>query len=276
MNDQDCVQFLQWALPRLHMRWPGFRKVHGQVCKRLSARIRELSLPDLTAYRDYLEQHPAEWQVLDSLCRVTITRFYRDKRMFQLLQQEVLPSLIRTAAARGERELRCWSIGCASGEEPYTLALLWDLSFRHAEPGVKFRITATDADQDLLDRAREGCYPASSIKGLPKEWLAAAFVPSGERYCLREKIKAAVDFHCQDVRAAAPDGAFLLVLCRNIAFTYFDDGLQKESLDRIRAKLLPGGALVTGIHESLPGETEGFELWSMKSGVYRRSGRGLP
>src|SRR5438477_9810042 len=118
----DCVEFLQWALPRLRMRWDGFRKVRRQVCRRIERRSRELGLTDLAAYRDYLERRPDEWARLDALCRVTISRFYRDRETFAALEQEVLPAL-----ARGGAEIEVWSAGCASGEEPYTLALLWKL-----------------------------------------------------------------------------------------------------------------------------------------------------
>ena len=77
MKDSDCVDFLQWALPRLGLRWPGFRKVRKQVCKRVDRRLRELGVPDAKTYRDFLEKHREEWSVLDSFCRIPISRFYR-------------------------------------------------------------------------------------------------------------------------------------------------------------------------------------------------------
>src|SRR5262249_33755531 len=119
VSDAACVEFLQWVAPRLHLRWAGFRNVRGQVCKRLHRRIRELALPDLDAYRAYLDTHAEEWPAVDALCRVTISRFRRDRGVFDALEHDILPAL----AAR-EPEVRCWSIGCASGEEPYTLAIL--------------------------------------------------------------------------------------------------------------------------------------------------------
>ena len=75
MSDADCTAFLQWALPRLNLRWPGFRKVHRQVCKRLKRRMSELQLTDFAAYRARLEADPAEWQILDQSCHITISRF---------------------------------------------------------------------------------------------------------------------------------------------------------------------------------------------------------
>jgi len=86
MTDLECILFLQWALPRLRLRWARFRKVRRQVCKRISSRMRELELPDTAAYRSFLEAHPAEWPLLDSLCRVTISRFCRDCAVFLFLE----------------------------------------------------------------------------------------------------------------------------------------------------------------------------------------------
>ena len=86
MNDADCVEFLQWALPRLRMRWAGFRKVRGQVCKRIGRRLKELGLGDIDAYRSYLDKHSEEWEILDGLCRITISRFHRDRKVFECLR----------------------------------------------------------------------------------------------------------------------------------------------------------------------------------------------
>jgi hypothetical protein len=80
MQDAECVALLRWALPRLGLRWPGFRKVRRQVCKRINRRIKELGLADVAAYREHLERVPEEWPRLDALCRITISRFYRDRR----------------------------------------------------------------------------------------------------------------------------------------------------------------------------------------------------
>src|SRR5574341_1404341 len=127
MRDPDCVAFLQWVLPRLRLRWPGFRRVRRQVCKRLDRRLRELGLSGLPEYRSYLEAYPSEWAGLDRLCWISISRFYRDKAVFQCLEREVLPQLAERASAGGEGEFRCWSVGCAAGEEAYTMAILWKL-----------------------------------------------------------------------------------------------------------------------------------------------------
>jgi hypothetical protein len=122
LTDRQCVEFLQWALPQLGLRWPGFRKVRGQVHKRIVRRLRELELTHIAEYRRYLADHPAEWTVLDACLRISISRFYRDRDVFDHLRDSVLPDLARAAQQRGENRLIVWSAGCASGEEPYTVA----------------------------------------------------------------------------------------------------------------------------------------------------------
>ncbi len=268
MKDQDCVEFLQWSLPRMKLRWQGFRKVRGQVCKRIGRRLQDLGLPDVSAYRTYLEQNPPEWPVLVSLCRISISRFYRDRSLFQFLEREVLVKLSELIVSRGDKELRCWSIGCASGEEPYTIAILWDLCIHPCFPDIDIKIVATDADQNMIKRAQAGCYSAGSLKELPRDRLTHAFTRSEDQYCVKAEERKRVVFIEQDIRTDAPDGPFHLILCRNIVFTYFDEALQMEILDKIRERLLPKGVLVIGIHESLPQGATGLMPWSQKLGVY--------
>jgi CheR methyltransferase, SAM binding domain len=115
MQDADCVQFLRWALPRLELRWAGFRKGRRQVCRRISWRLAELGLSDGTAYRSYIEGNADEWDRLDGVSRITMSRFWRDPAVFESLRDDVLPALGPTVSL--------WSAGCASDEEPYSLVL---------------------------------------------------------------------------------------------------------------------------------------------------------
>jgi chemotaxis protein methyltransferase CheR len=258
MTDAECVAFLQWALPELELRWQGFRKVRRQVCRRVTRRIAELGLSDVDAYRAYLERGEPEWEILDGLCRVTVSRFWRDRAVFEALRDLVLPELGPTVTA--------WSAGCASGEEPYSLVLA------AVEAGVAIRVLATDVDPALLARAERAEYPQSSLRDLPDELRTRAF----ERGRLRPEYREPVEFVPHDVRAGAPDGPFSLVLCRNLVFTYFADGLQREIGRRLARSLRPGGALVLGIHEALPDGLDELEPWSTSHRVFRVQSSGSP
>lgn len=268
MTDGECVAFLQAVLPRLGLRWPGFRKVHKLVCKRLRRRLRELGLPDLAAYRELVERESSERIVLDRLCLIPISRFYRDREVFEALERTVLPALAR-AAREQRRELACWSACCASGEEPYTLAVLWRLRLQKRFPKIKPKFVATDVDSHLLQRARAGCYGASSLLALPPPLRSAAFTRHRKQYCIKAGFRM-VEFYLQDIRNEAPPGAFDLILCRNSVLTYFAPALQREVMQQLVLRLRPGAALVTGIHESLPEGLMGLEPWPGTRAIFRR------
>jgi chemotaxis protein methyltransferase CheR len=268
----ECTAFLQWALPRIGMRWPGFRRVRSQVCKRIGRRIHELELAGYDEYQSYLDSLPEEWTRLDAMCRITISCFWRDRALFEALLADVLPELAAAAVDQGDPPLRCFSCGCASGEEPYSLAIGWHYGLSRRFSGLEIEIVATDTDPHMLDRARRAIYSDGSLRDLPKPWRAAAFEPCDEGHRLVDGLRGGVSWLCQDVREQIPQGPFDLVLCRNLAFTYYDEPLQSTIAERLAAVLRPGGALVVGSHESLPEGNPHFEPWGAHRAVFRRVG----
>lgn len=140
------------------MRWHGFRKVRGQVKKRIARRLHELGLDGLQAYREHLERNPSEWDVLHSMCRVTISRFYRDHAVFESISKTVLPVLAWLAEYENRSEIRAWSAGCASGEEPYSLLFAWMFGCSSSFPAIRLKVLATDVDEGVIARARRAEY----------------------------------------------------------------------------------------------------------------------
>ena len=252
------------------MRWQGFRKVRKQVCKHIQRRIGELELTDVDAYRQYLRTHADEWRILDHSCRVTVSRFYRDKVVLEHIRSEVLPVLAGAAIAVGDTRLRGWSAGCAMGEEAYSLILIWDKTVSIDYPQLDIAVVGSDIDELLLQRAMRACYSYGSIKALPDSWLKSAFTQQKTEYCLEPRLRNKASFIKQDIRDRLKDGPFHIVFCRNMAFTYFDHALQIEMLDYIRDTLVDGGALIIGGHESLPDGFNGFEQWAKHSAIFRK------
>lgn len=203
MSDTECTAFLQWALPQRELRWPGFRKVRRQVCKRLKRRIDDLGLDGFTAYRAWLEADATEWRIFDECCHITISRFFRDRGVFEVVRTHVLPEIAGRARREG-RAARIWSAGCASGEEPYTLKILWDLELAATYPGVFVSITATDVDETMLARAREACFEPTSLRELPPHLVKHAFDPANHRFRLRPQLRQGIEFLHQDLRSQAP------------------------------------------------------------------------
>jgi chemotaxis protein methyltransferase CheR len=232
--------------------------------------MRALGINEPTAYKTYLDTYFDEWHVLDSLCTISISRFYRDYRVFDALGDTVLPTLAAQAGMRTGATVQCWSAGCGSGEEPYTLSLIWSQRIRLQFPHVVLAVVATDIDATLLDRARVACYSHSSLRELPPAWIDAAFVQRQDEYCLRDPWKSCVEFCQQDIRTDQPSGPFDLVLCRNVAFTYFEEPVQRSLGSRLADLISPDGFLVVGRHESLPSKVP-FVPSAVGLGIYRRT-----
>ncbi len=131
-------------------------------------------------------------------------------------------------------------------------------------------IVATDADPNVLQRARAGRYQFGSLKELPERLRERAFYRDDDAYDLKPEYRRGVRFLEQDIREGQPDGCFDLVLCRNLVFTYFDEGRQREVLRRITGTMHDGAALVLGTHEHLPDDVSGLCAWFEKHAIYRR------
>ena len=170
----------------------------------------------------------------------------------------------------GAGAVRCWSAGCASGEEPYTVILVWRFLVTRDWPGVDLRMIATDADEVAIARATTACYAPSSLKDLPQAWIAQAFQQSDGLFCLGGALRDGVEFRQQDIRQTMPDGPFEIILCRNLVFTYFDETLQREMLAGILDRLAPGGFLVLGKHEAVPAGPYPLARLATRLPIYRR------
>jgi chemotaxis protein methyltransferase CheR len=270
-SDQACITFLKGCLAQLGLRWPGYRRVHRLVCKRLNRRMAELGVGDLSDYQSWIMVHPDEWARIDAMCRIPISRFYRDRDVFEALGAKVLPEAALRAARSGSGAVRCWSAGCASGEEPYTLILLWRYDVACDWPGLDLTIIATDADDVAISRARIACYGRGSLKELPRTWLQQGFRQSDGLFCLKPELRDRVDLRLQDIRTAMPDGPFDVILCRNLVFTYFDEAQQRQVLANMVDRLAPGGFLVLGKHEALPPGTNRLTPLSPRLPIFRWS-----
>lgn len=215
--------------------------------------MRDLGLDSYSAYRACLEGDPSEWRAFDECCHITISRFFRDRGIFEAVRRHVLPDIAARAKREG-RDAEVWSAGCASGEEPYTLKIIWDFEVATANPGVALSIVASDVDQAMLARAREGCFEPTSLHELPSTLIEQGFDRLGSCYCVKPEHREGIEFLDQDLRIETPARPFDLILCRYIAFTYFAVTLQRKVLASALKRLRPQGYLVIGTHEQLPSD----------------------
>jgi chemotaxis protein methyltransferase CheR len=238
--------------------------------------MQQLGLDGIEAYRAYLAENSDEWERLDAFCRIPISRFYRDREVFQAIEGIILPALSTGAMVRPDRAIRCWCAGCASGEEAYTLGIIWQYSVQATFPATRIEILGTDVDETVLRRAERACYAAGSLKDLPSRYLDRAFRHCDDQNCVKPIVRRCVRFERQDIRTQTPEGVFDLVMCRNSVFTYFETARQQQILGRINAHLAEGAILVIGSHERLPKGEKGYGQPYGDIPIYRRDGRAQP
>jgi chemotaxis protein methyltransferase CheR len=225
------------------------RPFHRRGIKRkVERRVAEIGLSGFEEYLLKVKKDSEEHLFLSKILTVTISRFFRDKEVFDTLSRSIVPDLLK----QDRGELRIWCIGCASGEEPYSLALLWKENFEQTWPQVHLSILGADINENLLERAKKGTYKNSSLKEVPEETVRKFFKKEGEFYILDETIRESIEFKKHDILYEEPFLGMDIVLCRNLAFTYFSKKSQMEVLRKIVTSLKEKRYLVIGKDESLP------------------------
>ena len=239
-------EFLREATALLGLQWRSFHR--KGIKRKVERRVSDVGLSDLREYLLKVKKDSAEQHLLSKILTVTISRFFRDKEVFHTLTQSIVPDLLK----EDSRELRIWCIGCASGEEPYSLALLWKENFEQTWPEVHPSILATDIDENLLERAKEGTYKKSSLKEVADGTREDFFKKEGEFYILDQAIREGIEFKKHDILHGEPFLGMDIVLCRNLAFTYFSKKSQIEVLKKMVTSLKEKKFLVIGKEENLP------------------------
>jgi chemotaxis methyl-accepting protein methylase len=217
--------------------------------RRVAVRMRARAVHTYAQYAAILDADAGEYERLLDALTINVTKFYRNRETWDELARRHLPALWEQAHGR----VRCWSAGCASGEEAYTLAMLvLDHARRTGSSAARASVDASDYDRRSLDLARAGCYREAAFEELPTE-LRAAYVTGTGESCVTSEVKERVRFHRQDLTRDPPPGApYDLILCRNVVI-YFDRPTQERLFAGFAEALRPGGRLVLGKVETLFG-----------------------
>ena len=239
-------QFLAEICPVLGLQWRRFQR--RGIRRRIEHRLVELGLASLEEYSQRIKEDPQEKSHLSKILTVTISRFFRDQEVFNAIETSVFPAFLK----ENPTELKLWSIGCASGEEPYSLSLLWKARFEKDWPQIHFSVLATDIDESLLERAKERRYKKSSLREVSQDILGKYFRAEGDVFLLEKRVGECVEFQRHDILREEPFSGMDLVFCRNLTFTYFSRETQIEILKKIFMCLGEQGYLVTGSDESIP------------------------
>lgn len=239
------------------------------VERRVAARLRTLGLHTYRQYARHLDEHPDEYaKMLDTLT-INVTDFFRDAPVFRLFRSQIVPAIINGKNAGRQRMIRVWSAGCATGEEPYSLAMAFlDGLGAHASRFM-LTITATDLDPVALATAARAEYEIQKIAHVPEEDRRYLDV-RGETFRIRPEVARLVRFRPLNLFTDPPIKVVDLVFCRNV-FIYFTREQQAHAVGLFHAALARGGYLVLGRSEKLPPEFAAeFETISGPERIYRK------
>ncbi|KIL99343.1 Chemotaxis protein methyltransferase CheR [Paramagnetospirillum magnetotacticum MS-1] len=217
------------------------------LLRRLEKRRSVLGIGTMEAYRALVQRDPGELQVLQHLFLVSVSSFFRDRESFRVLER----ALAAAIAEKPEGEpIRVWVPGCASGEEPYSLAIILNRLIEERGGKHPIAITATDLNPDALAMAREGLYRKTAFKEAEDGLRERYFLQRGQHYEIRPEIKSCVTFERRDVLSGAPPADLDLVSCRNLLI-YMKSQLQDDLIKVFHQSLRPHGLLFIGQSESL-------------------------
>jgi chemotaxis methyl-accepting protein methylase len=246
----------------------------NSIYRRVERRMGIHQIGKISDYVRFLQENPHEVELLFQELLIGVTSFFRDPAAWEQLKAQVLPELVQRLAPN--QALRAWVPACSTGEEAYSLAIL----FKELVEGIKafrnisLQIFATDLDQQAIEKAREGIFPANISADVSAERLSRYFIQVERGYQVAKSIREMVIFAPQNIIMDPPFTKLDLVSCRNLLI-YLTPELQKKILPLFHYSLNPGGFLFLGSAETIGGLGSLFAPLDGKARLYRRLEAGL-
>ena len=248
MNEQEqqFESLLGYLRQNRGFDFDGYKR--PSLMRRVERRMAMLEVRSFADYTDYLEVHPEEFSQLFNSILINVTSFFRDPLPWKFLAETVVPKLLHDNAGES---VRVWSAGCASGEEAYSLAILFAEALGHEAYRERVKIYATDVDEEALATARQAAYSAKDLEAIEDPALRERyFEPVNGRFCFRADLRRTIIFGRHDLVQDAPMSRLDFLACRN-TFMYFNAETQERILSRFHFALNSTGYLFLGRAELL-------------------------
>jgi two-component system CheB/CheR fusion protein len=246
---------------------------HGTLERRVERRMAMAAIVAPEAYLEFLRRDSAELDQLSGDLLINVTSFFRDAPVFDFLAKDEIPRLVRDHPI--DRPLRIWIVGCSSGEEPYSLAMLLREQIEESKRAIKLQIFASDVDPEAVASAREGLYPRSIEAEVSSERLARFFTREDHSYRVSPELRAAVVFAVHDVLADPPFARLDFISCRNLLI-YLLPEAQAKVVSLFHFALRGDGLLLLGNAEAIGPADGRYEVVSKPQRLYRRLPGGRP
>lgn len=238
------------------------------LLRRINVRRRALGNISLEEYIERISNDSSEITNLLDTLTVNVSDFFRDPRFYDTFRNKILPEVLKS-----EREnIRIWSAGCATGQEPYTIAMLMKNLMQNQGEKISFRIWATDIDRQAIKQARKGEYSEKQTQSVSKENLDKYFSISSNQntYTIKDCLKRKINFFVDDILKPFDEANFDIISCKNVLI-YFNSKLQKQAISNFSSKLNLQGYLALGPVERLMGKHQSdFEKVDSETPIYRK------
>jgi two-component system CheB/CheR fusion protein len=265
--DPRFERLLEFVRDERGFDYTGYRR--PTLTRRFEKRMQEVGAADWDAYQAHLAEHPEEFAELFNTILINVTGFFRDAETWEVVAEEVIPRLLDEKAS--EAPLRVWSAGCASGEEPYTVAMLLAEALGEEEFRRRVKIYATDVDDEALGEARDATYTVKQLEKVPPELRERYFSQTNHGFAFSNELRRAVIFGRNDLHRDPPISRVDLLVSRN-TLMYFGSELQQRILANFYFALNRGGFLVVGKAEALQSGGNFFQPYNLKRRIFMKDG----
>ena len=243
------------------------------IRRRIERRMAIHQVNKMADYVNYLQQTPPEVDILFKDMLIGVTNFFRDPEAFKVLKKQVLPGLLKNKDP--DSLIRIWCVGCSTGEEAYSMAILFSEAMHMVKQHFNIQVFASDIDAQSIDYARLGTYPDNIAADVSPERLHQFFIKEGNTYKVKKQIRDRVVFANQNVIKDPPFSKIDLVSCRNLLI-YMDSKLQKKVLSLCHYTLNKDGILFLGTSESIGEFTDLFHPIDRKWKIFQRKDAFVP
>lgn len=247
----------------------------GTLRRRIARRmaLAAIEVGNMDRYLELLRSDDDELDILAKDLLINVTSFFRDPKVFDYLAETIVPDMVLGCSL--DRPLRIWIAGCSTGEEVYSLAMLFQEKIAAAKHNIKLQIFASDVDEDAVASAREGLYPEAIEADVSPARLARFFTKEGHNYRILPALRSMAVFTVQDVLTDPPFSRLDMVSCRNLLI-YLRPEAQARAISVFQFALREGGILLLGGSETIGNDDGRFEVISKQARLYRQVGRNSP
>jgi two-component system, chemotaxis family, CheB/CheR fusion protein len=263
--DPEFEALLRYIQENRGLDFRGYKRT--SLRRRITLRMEAVGVEEFSAYQAHLEVHPGEFEDLLNTVLINVTSFFRDDEAWSVLRDRVIPQVL--ANAKDDRHIRVWSVGCASGQEPYSLAMLFAEAMGVADFCRRVKIYATDLDEEALKAARLATYQPRDVEGVPPEYLERYFERTNNHYVFQRDLRKCVIFGRHNVVNDAPISRIDLLVCRNLLI-YLESETQDVVLPRLHYALARDGYLFLGKAETQLARSALFNPVEMKHRIFTK------